>query len=231
MSEKTRQINTFIQDLGDAARQNPVSAALVGMGVLWLFTRGGTAGRVGDLLNRTGLDRAPAFGRETLDTVRSGVTSAAGAAADTARSSLDAVRERGTAGVDQISDFARDMPTEVFNNARDNLSELFRTQPLALGAIGLAIGAGIAAALPKSELENAYLGEVSDQLKSKAADLAGEQLDTAVTLASDVVDAASAEAQKQGLTMDGAREAVSDIKGKVSRIAEAAKQAATESVR
>jgi hypothetical protein len=232
MSEKIGQNNTFIQDLGDAARQNPFSAALIGMGVLWLFSRGGTAGRVGDLLNR-GIDRAPGLGRETLDSVRSGAASVANAAADTARSSLDAVREGGAASVDQIADYARDMPMEAFSNARDNLSELFRAQPLALGAIGLAIGAGIAAALPKTEMEDTYLGEVSDELKHKAANLAGEQLDNAVTLASDVVvvAAASAEARNQGLTIDGARDGLTDVKGRVGRVAEAAKQATFEAVR
>jgi hypothetical protein len=58
MSEKTGLTNTFAQDLGDAARQNPVSAALIGMGIVWLFTRRG----VGNLLNRSGLDRPIATG-------------------------------------------------------------------------------------------------------------------------------------------------------------------------
>ena len=223
MNEQTGEQSNFVEGLGDAVRQNPVSAALIGMGVLWLFTRGGTAGRVGDLLTRTGLDRAPEAGREALGAVRSGVASAADTVADTARSSVNALRERGSSGVDQVADFARDVPAS-FGTLRDNLNELFEAQPLALGAIGLAIGAGIAAALPRSEVENAYLGEISDDLKSKAAGIAGEQLDNAVNLAGDVVDAASAEARKQGLTFEGAREALTDIKGKVSRVAEAARQ-------
>jgi len=42
-------------------------------------------------------------------------------------------------------------------------------------------------ALPISELEDAYLGEVSDALKSKAANVAGAQIGREVTLAGDVV--------------------------------------------
>jgi predicted transcriptional regulator with HTH domain len=41
-------------------------------------------------------------------------------------------------------------------------------------------------ALPISELEDAYLGEVSDALKSKAANVAGAQIGREVTLAGDV---------------------------------------------
>jgi hypothetical protein len=47
----------------------------------------------------------------------------------------------------------------------------FKAQPLALGAIGLAIGARIAAALPRTEMEADYLGETSDTVKAKATPL------------------------------------------------------------
>src|SRR3954463_200140 len=36
-----RNRSNFVQDLGDAARENPISAALIGMGILWMF--GGSA--------------------------------------------------------------------------------------------------------------------------------------------------------------------------------------------
>ena len=43
MTDMTENGSDFIKDLGDAARRNPVSAALIGMGVIWLFA-GGKAG-------------------------------------------------------------------------------------------------------------------------------------------------------------------------------------------
>jgi hypothetical protein len=114
-------------------------------------------------------------------------------------------------------------PGAVFETARDGLSELFRAQPLALGAIGLAIGAGIAAALPKTDVEDAYLGEASRTLKTEAAEIAGQQVEKATALANDVVEAASAEARKQGLTPDGAKAATNDLTGRVGRVVDAAK--------
>ena len=78
---------------------------------------------------------------------------------------------------------------DAFQAARENLTELFRAQPLALGAIGLAIGAGIAAALPGTDVENSYLGEVSETVKSKTAEIAGQQVDKAAALANDAMDA------------------------------------------
>ena len=40
MNDISEKASGFIHDLGEAARQNPLSAALIGMGVLWLFTNG-----------------------------------------------------------------------------------------------------------------------------------------------------------------------------------------------
>jgi len=38
MSDISERGSDFIRDLGETARKNPVSAALIGMGILWLFT-------------------------------------------------------------------------------------------------------------------------------------------------------------------------------------------------
>jgi hypothetical protein len=84
-------------------------------------------------------------------------------------------------------------PGAPFDTAREGLTELFRTQPLVLGAIGIAIGAGIAAALPKTDIEDNYLGKASETLKTRASEIAGHQVETVTNGASDVIEAASAE--------------------------------------
>lgn len=48
-----------------------------------------------------------------------------------------------------------------------------------------------------------------------AAEIAGQQVEKATALANDVVEAASAEARKQGLTPDGAKAAANDLTGRV----------------
>ena len=37
MNNVSEKESDFMQDLGDSVRKNPLSAALIGMGVLWLF--------------------------------------------------------------------------------------------------------------------------------------------------------------------------------------------------
>jgi hypothetical protein len=231
MSDATEKTTDFLKDLGDAARRNPVSTGLIGMGLLWLFTGGKSVGRAGDLFRRTDLDRPPDTVKDAWANVGSGLAEDAGSARDIANSTLSTVREGASSTLDQASDFAQSKREgDVFQAARENLTELFRAQPLALGAIGLAIGAGIAAALPGTDAENSYLGEVSETIKSKTAEITGQQVDKAATLATDAMDAAAEEARKQGLTIDGARAAVADVTDRASRVADAAKKAATDRV-
>ena len=56
MSDISERGTDFVRDLGDAARKNPLSAALIGMGVLWLFTGSRPVERAGDFVRRTGFD-------------------------------------------------------------------------------------------------------------------------------------------------------------------------------
>jgi len=137
---------------------------------------------------------------------------------------MDKAARVGREQVNTLSEYARAIPgtgADMIGDAR-SLAELFRAQPLALGAVGLAIGAGIAAALPVTELEAEYLGETSDAFKEKAQSFAAEQASRAADAAESAVNAATSEARKQGLTVDGAKNAASQVSDKVGRIFEAA---------
>jgi hypothetical protein len=242
MSDISEKGSDFVRDLGDAARRNPISAALIGMGVLWLFTGGRTAERVGDLVRGAGFDRIPDAAGNALDAARSTLRSGSESIGNGVSSATETLRDVGAAGFDRVAragsevadaayGYAQNIPDAggaLFSSARKNLAELFRAQPLALGAIGLAIGAGIAAALPATDLEAEYLGEASDSFKEQAVDFASEQVSRAATVAEDVVTAASDEARKQGLTIDAAKSAVADIPGKFGRVVDAAGKGISE---
>jgi hypothetical protein len=222
MSDVADKTSSFIDSLGEAAQRNPLSAALIGMGVLWLVA-GKSTGRVADLL-QSGLDHIPDTARDTLSTVQSDLGGRTAAARDAAGSSFHSLRDKGAEAVSQAAEFARGIPnSDGLTTARDNLASLFKAQPLALGALGLAIGAGIAAALPATEVENAYLGEASETVKNKSAEMAGQQVDKVTTLATHVVDVATEEARKQGLTTEGIKAAAGDLASKVGRVVEAAR--------
>ena len=235
MNNVSEKGSDFIQDLGNAVRKNPLSAALIGMGVLWLFAGGRPAERVGDFARSSGLDRIPDAAGNAFDAARSTLRSGTDAVGERVSSAKDVVKDGvvdvldsatryGREYADTASEYVTSIPgssAEIFDTVRSNLTDLFRAQPLALGAIGIAIGAGIAAALPGTEIEADYLGETSDTVRAKAAQFAAEQTDRVTTVAGNVVDAVKEEAATQGLTLEGAKNAAGDISAKVGRVIDA----------
>ena len=239
MSDILEKGSDFIRDLGDAARKNPLSAALIGMGVLWLFAGSRPVERAEEIVRRTaGFNRIPDAAGDAFEAARSTFRTGADSIGESVTSAKDALRDRSANAIDSAARFGRDyadtaseyVSSEMFDTVRSNLTELFRARPLALGAIGLAIGAGIAAALPPGEAEAAYLGETSDAVKAKAAEFAAEQTARATTVAEGVMGAVTEEARKEGLTVEGAKSAVGDISAKLGRVVDAAGKGISERV-
>ena len=54
------------------------------------------------------------------------------------------------------------------SNGRDSAGDLFERQPLVIGALAFAVGAAIAALLPKTRTEDNYLGARRDALMDEA---------------------------------------------------------------
>ena len=53
---------------------------------------------------------------------------------------------------------------DTYHRARGGYDSMMRDYPLALGAVGLAIGAVVAAALPRTRREDELMGEQRDRL-------------------------------------------------------------------
>lgn len=114
------------------------------------------------------------------------------------------------------------------DRARQGFLYTLNEQPLVLGAIGLAVGAALGSLLPRSEREDRLMGGTSDRLKQQAEELSREEIAKAKAAARSAYDAAIDEADKQGLTPEGGREALAAARQKVERVAEAAKEAAKD---
>ena len=243
MTEVLERSSSFVRDLGEAARENPVSAVLIGMGALWLFGGGAFA------IARSTADRTAADDDDWMPNSPGGVSRGRNAAVDNgsklganvtsaaeklkinASAAIESASRFGREQAKTVSHYARSIPdsgAEMVGSVRASLTELFESQPLALGAIGLAIGAGIAAAVPVTKTESEYLGEASDTFKEKVKQFADEQSTRAGEVANEALKSAAEEAQRQGLTVGEAKSAADEVSNKVGRVADAAGKAASE---
>jgi hypothetical protein len=106
---------------------------------------------------------------------------------------------------------------------QQSVGEFFEHQPLALGVLGAALGAGVAALLPNTDLERQYLGDTSDAVKEEARRLSAEALGEAKDITATAVDDATREAEAQGLTKAGLKKAAASLKRRVVKVADATK--------
>jgi hypothetical protein len=191
--DSSQNLKDQMADAGAEVRQrreNPLAAALIGGGALWLLMGNerlkGAASSVSAATASLGdiganlRSNAPKFANSPPtapemdqgssphfgDTVRE----AKSAAADTLSSAADAVKDR----FDEGATYAREnfgklggpLPgKETTSQVRSFFSDLLERQPLLLGAIGLAVGAAVAGAFSTSNLENEWVGEFSDSVK------------------------------------------------------------------
>ncbi len=77
---------------------------------------------------------------------------------------------------------------EQARRAKDEFSTLMEEQPLLMGAIGVALGATIAALVPATRREKSVLGRASDTVTGKATELASEGYENLRESASQSVD-------------------------------------------
>lgn len=164
---------SIADNLAGVARQHPIPAVLLAAGsalVMRLFNRRGAAeplapveGRVSEAGTRhfgPGIGRPPmlrnpssfepAPGRERFDTpIRAG---------------------------DAMQRLSHD-PAHGRSGVKSKLSTLLEEQPLILGAIGLAVGAAIGAALPITDTEENLLGPTAHRFREQATDAARHEVD------------------------------------------------------
>ena len=111
--------------------------------------------------------------------------------------------------------------------AHETFAETVQRHPMVVGAVGLAIGAIIAAALPVTRQEEQLLGEAGSELKKKAQGVASEGFEAVKGATQEVYEDIAAHAREQGLSADGMREAAANVGQKVKEVIAKAKDSST----
>jgi ElaB/YqjD/DUF883 family membrane-anchored ribosome-binding protein len=175
------------------------------------------------------LDRATDSARRTVhdaqDYARQGVESVVERAAATATS----VKDQVSSAADDASSAIRDTADKVIGQAddlvqqtRQTVSDTWDKNPLLIAAIGLGIGAFIAAAFPSTKAEEAAFGEASDALRRQAEGVAAQGIDAAKS----TIEGVAAAATGQGLSVDGLTQLGESLTDKVRAVAERGVEAA-----
>ena len=171
----------FASNLGQSIRDNPMPALLTAVGIAWMVAassrlRSATGYDFNDSyqldkdIHRNDYDEMPLEGELDQSGQDESVLSKAGetvkAVAEGARQKLTGSRQKLTSsgravgsGMRRTTETAQAQAQRV----REGFNNLLTEQPLVLGALGIAVGALIGAALPATEQEDRLLGPVRDK--------------------------------------------------------------------
>jgi ElaB/YqjD/DUF883 family membrane-anchored ribosome-binding protein len=113
-------------------------------------------------------------------------------------------------------------------NANDFIDDIIQQNPLIVGGIGLAMGALIASALPRTDAEATIMGVASAGVQKRANDMASRGFDAAKGVAANVISDVAQRADEQGLTPDGLSDAARDLGRRARQVVENATTTAFE---
>ncbi|MEG3190890.1 DUF3618 domain-containing protein [Lysobacter sp. D1-1-M9] len=170
----------FASNLSDTVRANPVPTLLTAAGLAWLYAgqgkrpadRYGTTETTGHV---TGSQHKSHVG-ERVGEMRAGMSEKVGSA-----------RHRIGESAHGAMDSARHQAQRASAGYRDMLDN----NPMALGAIGIAVGALMGAMLPSTRKEDQLMGEASDHLTEEARHKARSGMDQAVQAGREATDPAA----------------------------------------
>lgn len=180
---ETAKRDDMFTALADAARDNPLPAALIGLGALWLFAGGSNTSLLGGHGRRSLLGTVA----EGAGSVAQGAAHAAGQAAATVTSGVSGIAGTVSNAAGQVGDYVSgalqgsgalaqpdSRPSSPAGMMRQNLADLFERHPIALGIAGLALGAGVAASLPLTVTERDTLGEAGKAVRGRLSEAADQ---------------------------------------------------------
>lgn len=206
-------------DIVRSAWQNPLALSLIGLGVGMLVVNGYS--RRSNYNNGRNYRRGLYAGTGDAEYNRHSALKSAqdkiGGAASSAYGSVSNVTSSAYEGVTDAAGTAYDSVTNAAGTAYDKVGELgtqvreqydyyIEENPLAVGAVALAVGAAVGFSIPSTRYEGELLGEYRQQVLDKAQTAASGLVDKVKTVANETVQTAQEsfqeEAKAQGLVGD-----------------------------
>jgi Protein of unknown function (DUF3618) len=154
------------RSIGETVKQNPVPVLLTAAGLAWLITSSlGARSKASETFNDPYTDETG---------LRERLGERLHESADAAKRSWRASRTATSGRVAQVMSTTRERARQAQYRAQTLMDE----QPLVLGALALAAGAILGAALPATQYENRTVGRVRNRTLEKAKSLGERQYET-----------------------------------------------------
>jgi uncharacterized protein DUF3618 len=175
--------------------------------------------------------------RETASSAAAGLSSGIEAAKDKSSAAAAAIQTTAEQIAARAGDAANNAwarsPTKeqlvsALEQAGDAVAGTIRQNPLLMGSVGAAIGALIASALPSSEAEEKFVGEVSDEIKGRAREAASQGFAVVKDAAVAAFNAAEERAGQEGLNADSLKRNAEDLGRRARKVAKSAIDAAVK---
>lgn len=210
----------FINNLGSTIKANPVPTLLTSVGLMWMMmgqNRSQPYTNAG--MSSTGMSSTGTSSTGIVDSLRDKASGLSDTLHDKANSMSGAVHDKTdsmraqTQGLKDKGADMRSSTSDSMSSARQTVSEKAQTasetmrnqtakaksgfqymleeQPLALGAIGIAVGALLGATLPATERENRLMGKTSDRITDKVKMKAEQGYAKATEVGQDLADQAT----------------------------------------
>ena len=248
IKEEIDRAAPVLDRVNEAIRENPLAAGLIGAGVAWMLfgakglgAMGGIAKKAGDTVGSVAKGAGSVVanaGSAALDASSSAATIVKSAASDAMGAVTSIVPDLSIADAEAVKNAAASAGTATNDRVlamassgreygaaiQSRLSETLEQQPLLLGALGLAIGAGIASTFATTDIESEWIGEKGTATREQLQGVADKAKDRARRVVGDVQD----EAARQGLTLDAAKDAAKSVATKVGSVASTARDSVAQ---
>lgn len=172
----------LLREAGETVRRNPVPVLLTAAGLLWLTSsvvssrrhpeaRGGARGGAGPRSSRSGAHSRGDYSSQGYSAQWSRGDDWDNSVHGRMRNAAHRVRSK----VQQRMSSSMQAAQSHTYEARSHFSNLVQEQPIALGALALAAGALLGAALPMTRYENRWVGPVHHRAMARAKEVGERQ--------------------------------------------------------
>jgi ElaB/YqjD/DUF883 family membrane-anchored ribosome-binding protein len=199
-------------------RQNPIPAALTGIGLGWLLMSARNQGAEQERLRRYPPAYDATYDYPPRYEERGSSGASPGQALGRARDSVGETASQAQERASQVAGQAQDKVGQVADRAQDRAGRLgehtryqarrasvgfqrmLRENPLTVGALAAGVGAAVGLAIPETTKEHEVMGEARDNLVETVQEKAQDAQQRVQRVAEEAQGAAQQEAENQGLT-------------------------------